>query len=209
MNKVIIIGAGGHAQVVADILCAMKSVGKEITIVGYLDDNPELHGKYFNGYPVLGPISYINRYSNAMVVVAIGDNRIRKQIYCNLKRAGKHFFSAIHPKSVISPHVKIGPGTMICAGVIVNVGTYIGEGVILNTGCTIDHHNKIEDFVHVAPGAHLGGEVQIGEGTLIGIGAVVLPRVKVASWSTIGGGAVIIKDVPPSTTVVGNPGRFL
>jgi acetyltransferase-like isoleucine patch superfamily enzyme len=56
---------------------------------------------------------------------------------------------------------------------------------------------------------HLGGEVRIGEGALIGIGAVVLPRVTVGAWSTVGAGAVVTSDVPPGVTVAGVPARPL
>jgi acetyltransferase-like isoleucine patch superfamily enzyme len=53
----------------------------------------------------------------------------------------------------------------------------------------------------------MGGDVRIGEGALIGIGAVVLPRVSIGAWSTVGAGAVVTKDVPAGTTVVGVPAR--
>ena len=85
---------------------------------------------------------------------------------------------------------------MICAGVVVNTGSVIGTHVILNTGCTVDHHNSIGSCAHVAPGTHMGGEVVIEEGALVGIGAIVAPRTTIGAWAIVGAGAVVTKPVP-------------
>ena len=45
------------------------------------------------------------------------------------------------------------------------------------------------------------------EGALVGIGAIVLPRVRIGAWSTVGAGAVVTADVPPAVTVMGVPAR--
>ena len=94
---------------------------------------------------------------------------------------------------------------MICAGAVINPGTEIGTNVILNTGCTVDHHNQIGDHVHIAPGVNTGGDVTIGEGTLLGIGSTVMPGRVVESWCTVGAGACVTKTVPQGATVVGVP----
>jgi sugar O-acyltransferase (sialic acid O-acetyltransferase NeuD family) len=98
---------------------------------------------------------------------------------------------------------------VINSGVIINTGSRIGQDVILNTACTIDHHNYIGDHTHIAPGVHLGGDVEIGEGTLIGIGATVMPQCRIGAWSVIGAGAVVTKDIPAYSTVVGIPARVI
>ena len=205
--RVLIIGAGGHGQVVADILLCAREAGIDVQPVGFLDDDPSLAGATILGLPVLGPLSCLERFSYEGVIVAIGDNEIRARVFHSLQAKGERLITAVHPSAVIARDVEIGRGVMICAGVVVNTGTIIGDNTILNTGCTIDHHSRIGPHAHIAPGAHLGGHVIVGEGSLVGIGAVVLPGRKVGDWSVVGAGAVVTKDVPPHTIVVGIPAK--
>lgn len=207
--RIVILGAGGHAQVVADILWRMRDAGKDMTPVAYLDDNTDLHGQTYLNVPVLGKTELLAQIPHEGVVVGIGNNRIRQKLFTQLHEAGEHLVTASHPTAIIAPDVKIGPGTMVCANVVVNTGSVIGQNVILNTACTVDHHNRIGRHAHIAPGVHLGGDVAIGEGSLVGIGATVLPQRQVGAWSTIGAGAVVVNDVGDGVTAVGNPARIL
>jgi sugar O-acyltransferase (sialic acid O-acetyltransferase NeuD family) len=202
MRRVVIIGAGGHAQVVADILWRMRDVGLDVTPVAYLDDNAALHGQIFLDVPVVGAVDQLGQIEHEAVIVAIGNGRIRQRLFATLQQRGEQLIIARHPTAVIAPDVQIGSGTMICANVVVNTGAVIGQNVILNTACTIDHHNQIGDHAHIAPGVHLGGDVWVGEGALVGIGATVLPQCRIGRWATVGGGAVIVRDVAAGATAV-------
>lgn len=202
MKKVLIIGAGGHAQVVADILMCAK-----IVPIGYLDDNPQSLGKRYLDIPVLGSLSQVPEVKHDYVIVAIGNNQRRKQIFDHLVSVNESFLTAIHPSAIIAPSATIGIGTMICAGAIINPCSIIGNNVIINTGSTIDHHNTINHHAHIAPGVNIGGTVSIEEGAFIGIGASIIPQQSIGAWSTVGAGATIITSVEPNTTYVGTPGR--
>jgi sugar O-acyltransferase (sialic acid O-acetyltransferase NeuD family) len=206
---IFILGAGGHAWVVADILLQMQTASQDLEILGYLDDNLQLHGKRFLGLPVLGALDDLSRLSHDAVVVAIGDNTVRRRVFTTLYEQGESFVTARHPRATIAGDVALGTGTMICAGAIVNPGSTIGVNVILNTGCTVDHHNRIGDHAHIAPGGHLGGEVTVGAGTLVGIGATVMPRRTVGARSVIGAGSLVSKDVPDLALAVGMPARVI
>jgi sugar O-acyltransferase (sialic acid O-acetyltransferase NeuD family) len=209
MQRVLTLGAGGHAQVVADILLRSREAGINHNLVGFLDDAPSLTGTTIMGLPVLGTIAQLGKFNHDAIIVAIGDNRTRACIFESVRARGEKIVSAIHPAAVVAPDVRLGEGVMICAGVVVNTGTVIGDNVILNTGCTVDHHNYIGDHAHIAPGVHLGGDVTIGEGTLIGIGATVTPQCTVGSWSVVCAGSVVTKDVPPCATAAGMPARVI
>jgi sugar O-acyltransferase (sialic acid O-acetyltransferase NeuD family) len=209
MIRVVILGAGGHAQVVADSLRQMQAAGNAVMPIGYLDDNPQFAGRSLLGLPVLGRLDDLQRIDHDAVIVGIGDNQTRADIMAALVSRGVEFAIARHPSAIIAPDVPLGPGSMVCAGVIVNPGSVIGANVILNTGCTIDHHNRIGDHAHVAPGVHLGGDVQIGAGAFIGIGATVIPQRSVGNWSVIGAGSVVTKDIPDWVVAVGMPARLI
>ena len=209
MKKVIVIGAGGHAHVIVDILQRVKKKGTQTQPIGFLDDNQDLHGKEICGLPVLGNINGLSRISHDAIIIAIGDNHTRMDLYNRLKNKGEEILTAVHPSTVIASDVTIGSGSMICAGVVINPRSVIGNNVILNTGCTIDHHNHMGDHVHIAPGVHTGGNVKVGNGTLIGIGATVISECKIGDWSIVGAGAVVHRDIPNRVLAVGVPARVI
>jgi len=207
--RILIIGAGGHGQVVADIIWCEICVGKDISIIGYLDNDPALQGQNINGIFVLGNLEDRTRIPHEAIIVAIGNNEIRMRLARSLLRETRKLAIACHPASVIGSGVPLGSGSMVCAGVVVNIGTSIGANVILNTGCTVDHHNRIGDYVHIGPGAHLGGEVTVEEGAFVGIGATIMPHRRVGRWSIVGAGAVVHKDVPDGVVVAGIPAKVI
>lgn len=200
-----IAGAGGHGQVVADAFIRALREEKLPLRAVFFDDCPALLGSAPLDIPVVGQLSAMTLEHCGMFVAAIGDNRRRREVFQAGISNGVQPHSVRHPGTTLADSVQLGPGCMILAGVVVNTGSSIGRNVILNTGCSLDHHAKVADHVHVAPGVRIGGNVTLGEGVLVGIGAVLLPGVSIGPWATVGAGAVVLRDVPPGVTVVGNP----
>jgi len=196
---VYLIGAGGHAKVIIEIL---EKQG--LYIGGLQDANPAV--KSLLGHDVHQVLPDFFDSNDDEVVIAIGNNTIRKKLTASFAHK---FISVIHPSANISKRAIIGKGTVIMAGVTINTDAEIGKHVIINSNASIDHECVLEDYVHVSLNAALGGNVRVGEGTHIGIGACVVQGIKIGSWCTIGAGAVIINDVPDGATVVGNPGRVI
>ncbi len=193
-NNIVLIGAGGHGKVIAEII---EETGG--TIYQVVDSNPAI--TELIGYPVTREPA-----SGYPVIIAVGNNFARKRI------ANENNFElalAIHPSANLSKRSSVGKGSVVMAGVSVNSGTDIGKHCIINTNASIDHDCKIADFVHVSPGAALAGNVTVGEGSHIGIGSSVIQGIHIGKWVTIGAGAVIIEDVPDHAVVVGVPGKII
>lgn len=201
MNKqVVIIGAGGHGKVIADIV--QKSGDR---VLGFLDDNTALPEK-IEGIPVLGCADDYIKYPDAEFIIAIGNAAMRRQIAEQLN--GVRWHTAVHPCAVISSMgVKIGEGSVVMANAVINPGASIGRHCIVNTASVIEHDDVIADYVHISVGAKLGGTVSVGEQTWVGIGAVVSNNVSVYNRCIIGAGAVVVKDIKESGTYVGVPAR--
>ncbi len=159
------------------------------------------------GLPLLGGDADVPGLGHDGVVLALGDNRLRKKIAAIYRDMDQTFVPVIHPSAVIAPDVVIESGCMICAGVVVNSGSRIREHSILNTGCTVDHDAEIGPFAHIAPGVNLAGNVTVREGGFIGIGACAVQGITIGEWATVGAGAAVIRDVAPGMTVVGVPAR--
>lgn len=204
-ERVVVIGTGGHAAVVIDIL---RALGR--TVVAAVDSDPARIGGSILGVPITGPdtrLRELRAEGIRQALVAVGDNHLRRRLSSEVVRAGFVLGSAVHPSAWISPHAELGDGAVIMPGGVVNARTRIGKGVIVNTGASIDHDCVLGAFVHVAPGAHLGGGVTCGDDVLVGIGASVILGVTIGGGAVIGAGAAVVENVAPGTTVVGVPAR--
>lgn len=190
-------GASGHGKVIAEIV---EDLG--LTVEGFIDQN--IGKKNVLGYPI---ISSSAKGINGEAVISMGANDIRKKIVEDNPHL--KYIKLVSPKSQVSWRAFIEEGTVIMQGVVVNNEVKIGKHCIINTNASVDHDCVLEDYVHVSPNVGLAGNVKVGEGTHIGIGANVIQGVRIGKWCTIGAGAVIIRDVPDGATVVGNPGRIL
>ena len=198
MNRLIIIGAGGHGKVIAD-----NAFKNGYTDINFLDDN--LKGQCL-GFPVIGTVSEIESFDDGKTdfIIVIGNNNLRKNI---AEKYDVNWATLIHPSAQIAMNVSIGKGTVIMAGAVVNVCATVGEHCIINTNAVVEHDNVICDYVHISPGVALGGTVEIGENTHIGIGATVINNISVCSNSVIGAGSAVVRNIENSGKYVGVPAR--
>ena len=197
-KKVVIIGAGGHGRVVADIA---KACGD--TVIGFLDDSNTANNKV----NIIGTSADAVKYCDGEteLFVAIGNCKVREKIMNSL--SGAKWYTAIHPSAVISPSAVIGEGTCVMPNAVVNNSAVIGKGVIINTCASVDHDDIIGDYVHIACGAHLAGTVTVGKCTWIGIGSIVSNNISVCENNMIGAGTVVVKDITEEGTYVGVPAK--
>lgn len=199
-KKLLILGAGGHGKVVADIAKSLNIYNE----ICFLDDNPSLTS--IIGLKVLGDISLFTNYvADFEFFVAIGNANLRNKLISNILALNGRLPILIHPSAILGSDVNIGAGTVIMPGAIINASSKIGVGCILNTKCSIDHDCKLEDFVHISPNATLSGSVSIGSNSWVCAGAVISNHVEVCEDVIIGAAAAVIKNISEPGTYVGVP----
>lgn len=206
MGGLLIVGAGGHGKVVADIA---HQLGRWEDIA-FLDDNyPD--STQVGEWKVLGKTTEANRFREEYpeAIVAIGANLLRLEMQIMMSHIGFQFPVLIHPDASVSQFASLGAGTVICTLAAVIIGSRIGLGAIVNTGASVGHDCTLDDGVHVAPGVRLAGGVSVGECSWIGIGAVVKEYVSIGRGVIVGAGATIIRDIQDDMTVVGSPGKII
>lgn len=192
MKKVVILGASGHARVIADIVSACGD-----TVQAFLDDNTSIAN-------VSGSISEYEIYSGCEFIIGIGSTKIREK----LSSLPVKWYTAVHPSAIVSPEATVGEGTVIMANAVINSKAVIGRHSIINTGAIVEHDNILEDFVHISVGAKLGGTVYVGKKTWIGIGATVKNNINICSECIIGAGAVVVKNIERKGKYIGVPAKY-
>ena len=206
MNKnVVVIGAGGHGKVIADII-----IKSQDNVYGFLDDGVDIGTTIIKNknIKVIGNVEDCKKIASENpdfeFVIAIGNNEIRKTFSekYNLK-----YYKAIHPSAQIGLDVMVGEGTVVMANTAINSSTQIGQHCIINTGAIIEHDNVIEDYVHISPNATLCGTVKIGKLTHVGAGTVIKNNINICKNCIIGAGATIVKDIKEEGTYVGVPAK--
>lgn len=205
MEKIVLIGNGGHSKVIRELIEA--------------DDRYKLFAVFDDQFSsvmetdiLYAPISYFKTLDNTSMfklVVAIGNNITRKRIITELQYPKDQYATIIHPTAVISPSVKIGYGTVIMPNAVINANTVVGNHVIINTASVIEHDNTLEDYVHIAPNVTLTGAVKVAEGTQISAAASVIPNIQIGAWCMIGAGSTVIENIPSYSKAVGSPAKII
>jgi sugar O-acyltransferase (sialic acid O-acetyltransferase NeuD family) len=207
MRSVIIIGTGGNALDVMDVVDALDLAGRNWEVRGFLDDARPA-GTSIHGLPVLGRVEDAARFQDACFINAIGSDKSFRLRPTIISRAGlprERFVTLAHPTASVSKRARVGHGTCVNHGVSIGGGVVVGDHVYLGVGCIVGHDAVIEDHAVVAPGAIISGFTRVGPNSYVGAGAIVKQQKRVGGQAIIGMGAVVCKDVPPGATWVGIP----
>lgn len=204
-KRVAIIGAGGQAKVIADSLLSVDA-NVDILVFDELADSSIT--TCCDRYPLItDKEAFKEALSSSSVIVAIGDNQTRLDLFKWCQEHDAQFETVIHHSAVVSESVTIGLGSCIFALAAVNPYSQVGSNCIINTGAIVEHDCIVGDHSHIAPNVTLCGGVSIGEGCLLGASSTVLPGVKIGRNVTIGAGAVVAEDIADNARVAGVPAR--
>lgn len=208
MKNIVIVGSGGFGREVAWLIERINEKNKEWNILGFVDDADETQGKTINGYPVLGKNDYLCNY-NGYVVCAIGSSGTRKRVIEKLQAINSNinFATVIDPSVIMSNYIEIGKGCIICANTILTTNIKIGDFCIINLACTIGHDAILEDFVTLYPTVNVSGNTHYGELVELGTGTQIIQGKNVGEGTIVGAGSVVVKDLPANCTAVGAPAK--
>lgn len=204
VRPLVVLGGGGHAAVAVE---TARLSG--LAVAGFLSPDPAppvCGAPWLGSDELLGSVAFLAAHH---FLPALGDGSARQRMAALVTERGGLLASVLHPTAILSPSARLGPGTLVCAGAIIGVEVLVGGSCILNTASSVDHHCRLGDGVHVAPGARLAGGVECGDGVLVGIGAIILPGLRVGVGAVVGAGSVVTADVAAGIMVIGVPARPL
>ncbi len=205
--ELVIAGAGGFARETAS---AIQATGARL--LGFLDDNPELHGQVRSGVPILGDLLSTRDMAGVGVVVCVGnprDQSVRERVVRRLDLPAERYATVAHPSAQVGTGCVLGPGTVLLAGVVLTADVTVGAHVAVMPQVVLTHDDVVEDFVTIASGVRLGGGVRLRAGSYIGAGALIRESVTIGAGALVGLGSVVLHDVPPGQVWAGNPARYL
>ena len=203
MDKILLIGAGGHAHSCIDVL----EEENQFEIAGLIEKGESISNESL-GYPVIGTDDDLKvlrqQYKNALITVGqIKIPKIRIKLYQLLKELDFTLPVIVSPHAYVSKHAQIGEGSIIMHGVIINANAKIGNNCIINNRALIEHDAVIGDHCHIATGAIINGEVSVENETFIGSSAVTKQAISIGKNCVIGAGVVLKNDIE-SNKVVNN-----
>ena len=211
LKDIAIFGVGGFGREVLALIKDINKVTPTYNIVGFFDDGYE-KGIMVNGYPNLGKTEDLNKWETSLsLAVSIGSPVIKKKILDKITNPLVDYPTLIHPLAWIGDKefVDIGKGCIICAGTLITTNIKIEDFVILNLGCTVGHDTVIKNYAAFMPSVNISGEVTIGEGVYVGTGAKIINQLEIGEYSIVGAGAVVSKTLPARCTAVGVPAKIV
>ncbi len=207
MPEVVVYGAGVMGREVAETILANADCGRDLTLVGFLDDAREKQGKHVLGYPVLGPGEWIADHPECQIVLGFGHPWARYHAAQMVEAVGGTWATVIHPQAVISPSARVDVGCVVFAGCIVSAGAHLKKLTYVNYHTVLSHDAVVGPYACVMAQVALAGCVRVGEGAFVGTGVSTRQGVTIGEWSIVGAGATVVRDVPPFCTAIGVPAQ--
>jgi sugar O-acyltransferase (sialic acid O-acetyltransferase NeuD family) len=208
MDKIIVIGGGGHAKVVIDALLASGKYKIAAVLDPALRKGAEVLGVKVAGGDNELPRFFRSGVKNCIIAIgSVGDISQRGKLYLKAEETGFNFPVLIHPKAIVSKYSCLGDGTFVAAGAVVNAGAVVGINCIINTGAVVEHDCRLGDFVHISPNATLCGNVTVNDGAHVGAGSTVIEGLSIGKNALIGAGSMVAGNVGDGWLCYGVPAR--
>jgi sugar O-acyltransferase (sialic acid O-acetyltransferase NeuD family) len=209
-RDLLVVGAGGFARETAEAVRALNARRPTWSLLGFLDDNPDLHGTAIGDASILGPVELAHDFPDAAVVIATGrpDNYFsRRSIAGRLDLDDERYATIVHPTATVGETCQVGPGSVLLSHADLTADVIVGRHVAVMPQVVIPHDTRVEDFVTLASGVRVGGSCLLSEGAYLGNGACLREGLHVGAWALVGMGSVVTRDVPGHRLWRGVPAR--
>lgn len=209
MNQLILIGAGGFGREVAAMVEHTNAAEPRWEVIGYVDDDPALHGTVINGMPVLGGLEVLSGHPEALCTCCVADPVTKRSLVMRAGQLGATWATLVHHTAVVMPSATIGEGCALLPFTAVTANACLGRHVHVNYHSAVGHDGRLGDYVTLSSYVDVTGRADLGEGVFVGSGASILPGLSVGAYAIVGGGALVNRDIPPRTVAVGVPARII
>lgn len=212
MTPLVIVGAGGFACETAELVRTINAVRPTYELLGYLDDNDELHGSTIVGVDVIGPIDELHSMPDVKAVACLGSPRtttLRRQVVERLGLDDERWATLVHPSAVVTSSVLLGVGTVVHATSVFTADIEVGRHVEVMPAVVMTHGDRVGDYATFGAGVRLAGAVTVGSCAYIGSGAMVREGLDIGAGALVGMGSVVTRSVPEGETWAGVPAARL
>ena len=192
-KKIVIIGTGGHAKSLANVINDIK----KFQIIGYVGKNKkENPGSKLKVICTEKNLISLRKKKINIAIIGVGQihsSKIRRNIFKKLKKYKFKTPVIISKSANVSKNTKIGLGTCIFSNAFINTDVKIGVNCIINTGAIIEHDVEIGNNCHISTGVIINGGVKIGSDVFIGSGSIISNNISIPKNSFIKMGSNIKK----------------
>ncbi len=211
-KQLIIFPFGGNGREAAATIVGNSLLKEEWELLGFIDDEPGVHGQESCGVPVLGGSDILNKFPDAQILAVPGNPQNylkRKDVIDRLDLKQERFARIISPTAVVSQDTEIGYNTLLLANVVVGSAVSIGSHCIILPNTTVGHDSTIEDYCCIGANVAVSGQVMIQSQCYVGSGTAIRDNVTIYEQSLVGMGSNVVSDIEKKTIVAGNPAKSL
>ena len=203
-HRVIVVGGGEHARVVAEAILARG----ELDLLGFVDPLPA--DALAPGVRYLGGDDVLDEYPDSRLVLGLGAvlQPGRRRALVDSIGTGRRWVAVVHPTAYVAPSAHLGSGAVVLPHAVIHARADVGAHVIVNTGAVVEHEVVVGAYAQLGPRTVVGGGAIVGEAAFIGMGAAVRDHRRIGTGAVVGMGAVVVGDVPDGRRVLGVPARI-